>query len=198
MASDQEVNDLVKQVTEAALKAVSLRKNVTVSFAPGAHGVSQGADESLARLPAPSREGEARGVSTAPPDWPRLLSRLRIERVELPRIVVGEAVVGHAAVLKATLGVDGTGTAGIETRFRLAALERGAVEVEGRARLSGGRALELDARAADGAGGLVAHMLGRPDLPAIEARLEGRGPLSRWSAEFSASLSQRTVGASDI
>lgn len=55
MSSDNEVNDLVKQVTEAALKAVSNRENVTVSFAPGAHGVSQGIEESHARLPTPPR-----------------------------------------------------------------------------------------------------------------------------------------------
>ena len=55
MASDQEVNELVKRVTEATLKAVSSRDNVSVSFAPGAHGVVQGIEDSHARLPAPSR-----------------------------------------------------------------------------------------------------------------------------------------------
>ena len=55
MASDEEITDLVKRVTEATLKAVSARDNVSVSFAPGAHGVSQSIDSSHARLPTPSR-----------------------------------------------------------------------------------------------------------------------------------------------
>ena len=39
MSVDQENQDLVKRVTEAALKAISARNDVEVSFAPGAHGI---------------------------------------------------------------------------------------------------------------------------------------------------------------
>ena len=55
MASEEEIIDLVKRVTEAALRAVAARENVSVSFAPGAHGVSQTLEGSHARLPTPSR-----------------------------------------------------------------------------------------------------------------------------------------------
>ena len=55
MSSDQENQDLIKRVTEAAVKAVAARDNVTVAFAPGAHGISQTEEGSQARLPTPIR-----------------------------------------------------------------------------------------------------------------------------------------------
>ncbi len=55
MSADQENQDLIKRVTEAAVKAVALRDDVTVSFAPGAHGISQTEEGGQARLPTPAR-----------------------------------------------------------------------------------------------------------------------------------------------
>jgi cobaltochelatase CobT len=55
MSSDQDTQDLVKRVTEATVKAVSAREDVTVSFSPGAHGITQTEDGSQARLPTPIR-----------------------------------------------------------------------------------------------------------------------------------------------
>ena len=55
MSSDQENQNLIKRVTEAAVKAVAARDNVTVAFAPGAHGISQTEEGSQARLPTPIR-----------------------------------------------------------------------------------------------------------------------------------------------
>ena len=55
MTSDQDTQDLIKRVTEAAVKAVSAQDNVTVSFAPGAHGITQSQEVSQARLPTPIR-----------------------------------------------------------------------------------------------------------------------------------------------
>ena len=53
--TDQDGQELIKRVTEAALKAVSARADVAVSFAPGAHGTSENDEGGQARLPAPSR-----------------------------------------------------------------------------------------------------------------------------------------------
>ena len=55
MSADQDSQDLIKRVTEAAVKAVAARDDVTVSFAPGAHGITQTEDGSQARLPTPAR-----------------------------------------------------------------------------------------------------------------------------------------------
>ena len=55
MPPDQDVQDLIKRVTEATVKAVAARDNVTVSFAPGAHGITQTEDGTQARLPTPVR-----------------------------------------------------------------------------------------------------------------------------------------------
>ena len=40
MPVDQDNQDLIKRVTEATLKAISARDDVEVTFAPGAHGIS--------------------------------------------------------------------------------------------------------------------------------------------------------------
>ncbi|MDP6427895.1 MAG: cobaltochelatase subunit CobT [Rhodospirillales bacterium] len=53
---DQDQQNLVKRVTEAALKAVSARDDIDVSFSPGAHGLSYTEEGGLARLPTPSRQ----------------------------------------------------------------------------------------------------------------------------------------------
>ena len=55
MSADQDSQDLVKRVTEATIKAVAAREDLTVSFAPGAHGITQTENGSQARLPTPSR-----------------------------------------------------------------------------------------------------------------------------------------------
>ncbi len=56
MSGDHESQDLIKRVTEAAVKAVAARDDVTVAFAPGAHGLTQTEDGSQARLPTPARQ----------------------------------------------------------------------------------------------------------------------------------------------
>ncbi|MDC0196056.1 cobaltochelatase subunit CobT [Gammaproteobacteria bacterium] len=55
MSPDQDAQDLIKRVTEATVKAVSAQDNVTVAFAPGAHGITQTEDGTQARLPTPVR-----------------------------------------------------------------------------------------------------------------------------------------------
>jgi len=53
MSSGKDTQDLIKRVTEATVKAVSAQDNVTVAFAPGAHGITQTEDGRQARLPTP-------------------------------------------------------------------------------------------------------------------------------------------------
>ena len=55
MTANQNTQDLIKRVTEAAVKAVAARDNVTVAFAPGAHGITQTEEGSQAHLPTPVR-----------------------------------------------------------------------------------------------------------------------------------------------
>ena len=55
MSPGQDAQDLIKRVTEATVKAVSARDNITVAFAPGAHGITQTEDGTQARLPSPVR-----------------------------------------------------------------------------------------------------------------------------------------------
>ena len=55
MAANQNTQDLIKRVTEAAVKAVAARDNVTVAFGPGAHGITQTEEGCQAHLPTPVR-----------------------------------------------------------------------------------------------------------------------------------------------
>ena len=56
MPVDQDNQDLIKRVTEATLKAISARDDVEVTFAPGAHGISNTPDGIQAMLPTPARQ----------------------------------------------------------------------------------------------------------------------------------------------
>ncbi len=58
MTVDQDNQDLIKRVTEATLKAISARDDVEVTFAPGAHGISNTPDGIQAMLPTPARQVE--------------------------------------------------------------------------------------------------------------------------------------------
>ena len=58
MPVDQDNQDLIKRVTEATLKAISARDDVEVTFAPGAHGISNTPDGIQAMLPTPARRVE--------------------------------------------------------------------------------------------------------------------------------------------
>ena len=58
MPVDQDNQDLIKRVTEATLKAISARDDVEVTFAPGAHGISNTPDGIQAMLPTPARQVE--------------------------------------------------------------------------------------------------------------------------------------------
>ena len=58
MPVDQDNQGLIKRVTEATLKAISARDDVEVTFAPGAHGISNTPDGIQAMLPTPARQVE--------------------------------------------------------------------------------------------------------------------------------------------
>jgi cobaltochelatase CobT len=56
MPEEHDIQGLVKRVTAAALRAIAAQEDVTVSFAPGAHGLVQREGGGEARLPTPPRQ----------------------------------------------------------------------------------------------------------------------------------------------
>ena len=82
MTSDQDTQDLIKRVTEAAVKAVSARDNVTVSFAPGAHGITQSQEVSQARLPTPIRTFSEKDLNVLRGEADAVALRLRYNDVK--------------------------------------------------------------------------------------------------------------------
>ena len=82
MTSDQDTQDLIKRVTEAAVKAVSAQDNVTVSFAPGAHGITQSQEVSQARLPTPIRTFSEKDLNVLRGEADAVALRLRYNDVK--------------------------------------------------------------------------------------------------------------------
>ena len=83
MATDRENQELVKRVTEAALKAISARDEVSVTFAPGAHGLNQDNEGAQARLPTPSRQFSEAELKTLRGEADGAALRLRYHDAEL-------------------------------------------------------------------------------------------------------------------
>src|SRR3970040_2188235 len=83
MAIDQDSQNLIKRVTEATLKAISAREDVSVTFAPGAHGVSYSAEGSQARLPTPSRQFDSGDLAVLRGESDAMALRLRYQDQKL-------------------------------------------------------------------------------------------------------------------
>jgi cobaltochelatase CobT len=82
MSNDQDNHNLIKRVTEAAVKAVAARENVVVTFSPGAHGIAQTEDGSQARLPTPTRTFSLADLSILRGEADAVALRLRYNNSE--------------------------------------------------------------------------------------------------------------------
>ena len=83
MPIDQDAQNLIKRVTEATVKAVSARDDVSVSFAPGAHGVSYSAEGGQARLPTPPRQFDSHDLGVLRGEADAAALRLRFQDQKL-------------------------------------------------------------------------------------------------------------------
>ena len=131
----------------------------------------------------------AEAPETTEPAWPVLPFAIWLERVTVGEVALGPAVLGEPASFR----VDGEATSrdGSQVAASLT-LERIDGEA-GRARMTlrydlADRHLDLDAQVEEPAGGLTVRTLGLEQLPAVEARLTGRGPLSDWTGELALGL----------
>ncbi len=122
---------------------------------------------------------------------------IRIERMQFPDIRLGAALAGDAYRLQArgtlTAERDRIESALDVNRADLA--QAGAHVVFAFAPAE--NRLDLDAKVAEPAGGLVAGLLRLPGRPALSFDISGAGPLSDWSGKLSAALDGKPVLAVD-
>lgn len=117
---------------------------------------------------------------------PELPVSINVGRIAAEQIVLGDAVLGQPVEgsLEATLRLaDGAGQATLD-------LIRSGDGPEGEIILDASynnisRNLDLSLTAGEGAGGVVASLLGIPGAPATEFRLEGTGPVEAFAADIS-------------
>ncbi len=150
----------------------------------------------LSRLPAAPEESASTG---APDDLLGFPFKVRIGKLAVDEIALGEPVLGQAARLtlagEAARRDDGTLSASLdlrrvdETEGHLSAKLIYEVESD---------SLTVEAEAASAPGGLVATLLGIPDLPRAELRLAGSGPLAAWDGDFALSLGDVAQAKAEI
>ncbi len=140
----------------------------------------------LDRLPETTASSEPKATQ---PAWPSLPLAIWLERVTIGELALGPAVLGEPASFR--VGGEATSQDGSEVDASLS-LERTDGEA-GNARATlryvfADDYLDLDAQVEEPDGGLIVRALGLDQLPALEARLTGRGPLSDWTGGLSLAL----------
>lgn len=166
---------------------------------------------SVARLAAAeldiARAPVALEAAPPPPDpepqrleLPRLPLEIAVADVEISEIRLGAGLLGEeiiaAAFGSATLGSDPRDA---ELALNLLRLDGVPARVEltlaqSRPAGAGADVLTLTADLAEPPGGLVARLLGLPDLPAVALHLAGSGPASGWSGRLDATAGDASAG----
>ncbi|PVE23323.1 hypothetical protein DC522_16435 [Microvirga sp. KLBC 81] len=147
----------------------------------------------IPRKPVSTEEEEA--AVSEEPILPELPVKVIVERFTLQELALGEPVLGTAARLSAQGSADlGDPSEGLKLDFaaqRLDAPGRLSINLN---YVPQTNRLALDLSHREPAGGIAARLLNLPDLPPVDLRLAGEGPLSGFIArlDFSAGA---TIGA---
>lgn len=145
----------------------------------------------LARLPVsdPDAKPKNSGATTLPVS-------IDIDRIELPQIALGEALAGAGI---AELAADGSVHAeasplDIETVLNIARSDgtQGAVDASAHFAPADNK-LDLNVRASEPAGGIIANLLKLPDAPPVDIAISGNGPLADWNGKGSFSVDGQVV-----
>ncbi len=111
-----------------------------------------------------------------------------VRGIELPELVLGAEIAVRETKLDARFELRASTKTGVDAEFRLASPVGEALNVEGRLALSPLSELDLDLEVAAGERGLLGRLLGRPDLPRLDVKVAGRGPLTAWQGEARGTL----------
>jgi translocation and assembly module TamB len=131
----------------------------------------------LARLPLASTQPAESGSTTLPVS-------LDIKQIELPEIALGEALAGGGIAelaAKGSVKADAAPLA-VETVLNVTRRDGKQGNVDAKVHFApADNKLDLDLKASEPAGGIIANLLNLPDAPPVDIVVSGTGPLANWS-----------------
>lgn len=153
----------------------------------------------IARKPATTEEEEV--TVSDEPILPELPVKVIVEKFSLQELALGEPILGTAARLSAQ------GSANLGDPDEGLKLDFAAQRLDAPGRLSINLSyvpqtnrLALDLTHQEPAGGIAARLLALPDLPPVDLRLTGQGPLSNFAArlDFAAGATIGATGTTNV
>ncbi|MDX8445156.1 translocation/assembly module TamB domain-containing protein [Mesorhizobium captivum] len=131
----------------------------------------------LARLPQASQQPSQGGSTSLPVS-------IDVKQIELPEIALGQQLAGSGIAelaAKGSLKADPSPLA-IETVLNVARHDGREGNVDAKVHFApADNKLDLDLKASEPAGGIIANLLKLPDAPPIDIVVTGTGPLANWS-----------------
>lgn len=131
----------------------------------------------LARLPVTSTQPRQGGTTTLPVS-------VDIKQIELPEIALGQALAGSGIAelaAKGALKADAAPLA-VETNLNITRHDGKQGTVDAKINFApADNKLDLDLKASEPAGGIIANLLNLPDAPPVDIVVSGTGPIANWS-----------------
>ncbi|MHA6645903.1 translocation/assembly module TamB domain-containing protein [Mesorhizobium sp. A623] len=145
----------------------------------------------LARLPVSDPDAEPTNSSGT-----TLPVSIDIDRIDLPEIALGQALAGTGiAELAAKGSVHAEASPlDIDAVLNIARGDGKQGVVDASVHFSpAGNKLDLDVKASEPAGGIIANLLKLPDAPPVDIAISGNGPLADWNGKGSFSVDGQAV-----
>ncbi|MER8493651.1 translocation/assembly module TamB domain-containing protein [Mesorhizobium sp. M1312] len=131
----------------------------------------------LARLPAAGTQPSQGGATTLPVS-------LDIKQIDLPEIALGQALAGSGIAELAAKGSFKADAAplALETSLNITRHDGKQGKVDANIHFApADNKLDLDLKASEPAGGIIANLLKLPDAPPVNIVVTGTGPVANWS-----------------
>ncbi len=145
----------------------------------------------LARLPLadPNAKPKNGGTTTLPVS-------IDIDRIDLPQIALGEALAGSGIAelaAKGSLHAEAS-PLDIETVLNVVRSDGKKGSIDAKIGFApADNKLDLDVKASEPAGGIIANLLKLPDAPPVDITLAGSGPLANWAGKGAFSVNGEVV-----
>ncbi|GLS40934.1 translocation/assembly module TamB [Mesorhizobium tianshanense] len=131
----------------------------------------------LARLPVAGTQPSKGGATTLPVS-------LDIKQIDLPEIALGQALAGSGIAELAAKGSFKADAAplALETSLNITRHDGRQGTVDAKINFApADNKLDLDLKASEPAGGIIANLLNLPDAPPVDIVVTGSGPVANWS-----------------
>ena len=144
-------------------------------------------------------EGGADDEAPDAPGLPKLPFEIVVGDLLVRDLTLGEAILGQRSHFQIAGQAAAQAAEGLVTKLDIARSDGapGRIALEALFHPQDDR-LRLNAQVEEPAGGTIARLSGLPDLPAIEARLTGDGPLSDWRGTLTLNLESALALESQI